>query len=65
MKQDAWKQPFFSNKMPACPLRGHWASFCVVDEMGDGKAYGGLPYHLQDSAGHQYAGRLNHAAHLA
>ncbi|MFC6339943.1 lipase family protein [Pseudomonas sp. CCM 7891] len=59
MKQNAWKQPFFSGKMPACHLRGHWASFCLVDELGDGKAYGGLPYTLHDSAGHQYYGRLN------
>ncbi|MBT2375297.1 lipase family protein, partial [Pseudomonas fluorescens] len=59
MKQDAWKQPFFSGKMPACLLRGHWASFCLVDEAGNGKVYGGLSYTLHDSAGRQYRGRLN------
>ncbi|WP_395608227.1 lipase family protein [Pseudomonas sp. B22129] len=59
MKQDAWKQPFFSDKMPACALKGHWASFCLVDETGSGKAYGGLPYTLYDSTGRQYDGRLD------
>ncbi len=59
MSQDAWKQPFFSNKMPACSLRGHWVSFCLVDELGSGKAYGGLPYKVYDSAGQSYNGRLN------
>lgn len=59
MKQDAWKQPFFSDKAPACSLRGHWASFCLVDELGDGKAYGGLPYTFYDSAGCEYFGRLD------
>ncbi|WP_448652100.1 lipase family protein [Pseudomonas fluorescens] len=58
MKQEAWKQPFFSSKMPACPLKGHWASFCLVDETGSGKAYGGLAYTIHDSAGQQYSGRL-------
>lgn len=59
MKQEAWKQPFFSSKMPACALKGHWASFCLVDETGNGKAYGGLAYTAHDSTGHQYNGRLN------
>src|SRR5471032_1249174 len=58
MSQDAWKQPFFSSKMPACALKGHWASFCLVDETGSGKAYGGLAYTVHDSAGQQYSGRL-------
>jgi hypothetical protein len=59
MKQDAWKQPYFSDNAPACSLRGHWASFCLVDEYGDGKAYGGLPYTFYDSAGREYSGRLD------
>jgi len=59
MKQDAWKHPFFSDQMPACALKGHWASFCLVDETGSGKAYGGLPYTIFDSAGRQYDGRLD------
>lgn len=58
MSQDAWKQPFFSSKMPACAVKGHWASFCLVDETGSGKAYGGLAYTVHDSAGQQYSGRL-------
>lgn len=59
MKLDAWKQPFFSARMPACALKGHWVSFCLVDEAGSGKAYGGLPYTLYDSTGCQYDGRLD------
>ncbi|MGR3890442.1 lipase family protein [Pseudomonas sp. 1152_12] len=58
MNQEAWKQPFFSSKMPACAVKGHWASFCLVDETGSGKAYGGLAYTIQDSTGQQYSGRL-------
>ena len=30
-------RPFFSSKMLACPLRGHFISFQLVDELGDGK----------------------------
>ncbi|MGU9818885.1 lipase family protein [Pseudomonas sp. LF135] len=59
MKQEAWKQPFFSGKTPACALKGHWASICLVDETGSGKPYGGLRYSIYDSAGQQYDGRLN------
>ena len=59
MNQEAWKQPFFSSKMPACPLKGHWASVCLVDETGSGKAYGGLVYTIQDTTGRRYNGRLN------
>lgn len=59
MKQDAWKQSFFSDSKPACSLRGHWVSFCLVDELGVGAAYGGLPYTVHDSAGQEYKGRLN------
>jgi pimeloyl-ACP methyl ester carboxylesterase len=59
MKQDAWKQQFFNDRMPACPLRGDWLSLGLVDETGSGKAYGGLLYTLQDSVGKQYRGRLD------
>ncbi len=59
MDQDAWKQPFFDGKMPACSLRGAWVSFNLVDETGDGKPYGGLPFTVCDSAGIQYQGRLD------
>lgn len=41
MKLDPRKQPFFSNKKPACSLREHWISFCLVDEFGAGSSYGG------------------------
>jgi hypothetical protein len=27
------------HKMLKCPLRGHWASFRLVDEHGDGKTW--------------------------
>ena len=59
MKMDARKQAFFSDIKPACALRGHWVSFCLVDELGVGGAYGGLPYTIHDSAGQEYKGRLN------
>ena len=59
MKLDARKQPFFSESGPACSLRGHWVSFCLVDELGIGASYGGLPYTVYDSAGQLYKGRLN------
>ncbi|NUU34982.1 lipase family protein [Pseudomonas sp. C2B4] len=50
---------FFSSKMLACPLRGHWTSFQLVDEFGDGKPYGGLSYTAVDSVGQAFSGRLN------
>ncbi|EIK67136.1 lipase, class 3 [Pseudomonas synxantha BG33R] len=59
MEHDAWKQQFFNDRMPACPLKGHWLTFCLVDETGSGKGYGGLPYTIYDGAGQQYRGRLN------
>ncbi|OIN47212.1 lipase [Pseudomonas azotoformans] len=59
MKMNARKQAFFSDSKPACSWRGHWVSFCLVDELGFGTAYGGLPYTVHDSAGQQYKGRLN------
>lgn len=59
MMQDAWKRAFFSDRMPACSLRGTWVSFCLVDETGSGKPYGGLPFTIYDSAGAPYEGRLN------
>ncbi len=59
MDLDARKQPFFSDSKPACALRGHWVSFCLVDELGVGTPYGGLRYTAHDSAGQQYKGRLN------
>ena len=59
MEQDAWKQQFFNDKMPACSLSGDWLTFCLVDEAGSGASYGGLPYTINDTAGQQYKGRLN------
>ena len=59
MEEAAWKQQFFNDRMPACSLNGGWLTFCLVDETGNGKSYGGLPYTLRDVAGQQYNGRLN------
>ena len=59
MYLDARKRSFFSDSAPACSLRGHWVSFCLVDELGVGATYGGLPYTVRDSVGQQYKGRLN------
>lgn len=42
-----------------CPLRGHWVSFRLVDEHGEGKPYAGLPYKLHDSQGQKYEGALD------
>ena len=42
-----------------CPLRGHWVSFRLVDEHGDGRPYAGLPYTLHDSQGQMYGGALD------
>lgn len=59
MCMDARKRSFFSDSTLACSLRGQWVSFCLVDEVGVGTMYGGLPYTVHDSAGQQYKGRLN------
>ncbi|MBF6029418.1 lipase family protein [Pseudomonas sp. P115] len=59
MKLDARKQSFFSDSKPACALRGDWVSFGLVDELGIGAVYGGLPYTVHDSAGQQHKGRLD------
>lgn len=59
MKLDAWKHAFFSERMPACALKGHWVSFRLVDMAGNGKAYGGLSFSVHDSSGRQYVGKLN------
>ncbi|MDC7816773.1 MULTISPECIES: lipase family protein [Pseudomonas] len=56
---DDWEKPSFSSKMLACPLRGQWISFQLVDEFGDGKPYAGLAYSLQDSAEQRYIGILD------
>lgn len=48
-----------SGKSEACPLRGDWISFQLVDENGDGKPYADLTYILQDSAHQQYIGVLD------
>jgi len=50
---------FFSGKMLACPLRGQWVSFRLVDEFGEGAPYGGLTYKVIDSEGQQYNGMLD------
>ena len=59
MAIDEWKKPFFDEKKPACPVRGCWLSFCLVDETGDGTPYGGLTYSVTDCIGHQSVGRLD------
>lgn len=52
-------KPTFSGNMFACPLKGHWFSFQLVDEFGDGTPYAGLAYTLQDSAEQKYTGVLD------
>lgn len=59
MEPKAPCKPLLSDKSKACPLRGDWISFQVVDETGDGKPYAGLSYVLQDSANQKYPGVLD------
>jgi pimeloyl-ACP methyl ester carboxylesterase len=59
MESKAPCKPLFGDKSQACPLRGDWISFQVVDETGDGKPYAGLSYVLQDSAHQKYPGVLD------
>jgi pimeloyl-ACP methyl ester carboxylesterase len=42
-----------------CPLRGHWTSFRLVDEHGEGKPYAGLAYRLVDRQSQEYSGVLD------
>jgi len=56
---DDMDKPAFSGKMFACPLKGHWFSFQLVDEFGDGTPYADLAYTLQDSAEQKYTGVLD------
>lgn len=56
---DTHEKPAFSTTMLACPLRGQWASFQLVDEFGNGKPFAGLNYQIQDSAEQQYIGTLD------
>jgi len=46
-----------------CPLRGHWVSFRLVNEHGDGKPYADLAYTLRDSQGEKYEGFLDGDGH--
>lgn len=52
-------RPAFSDNMLACPLKGSWISFQLVDEFGNGKPYAGLDFVLQDSAEQRYEGILD------
>ncbi|WP_339452680.1 hypothetical protein [Pseudomonas sp. EA_5y_Pfl2_R50] len=51
--------PMLSEQSEACPLRGDWISFQLVNENGDGKSYAGLAYVLSDSTHQQYIGVLD------
>lgn len=59
MESKAPCKPLLSDKSEACPLRGDWISFQVVDETGSGKPYAGLSYVLYDSALQKYPGVLD------
>ncbi|MFU6377213.1 lipase family protein [Metapseudomonas otitidis] len=43
----------------ACPKRGHWVSFRLIDEHGDGAPYAGLSYVVYDQQGEAYPGTLD------
>ncbi|MEX6500738.1 lipase family protein [Pseudomonas zhanjiangensis] len=53
--------PAKTNKVETldCPLRGHWISFRLVDEHGDGTPYAGLTFTLHDNQGQQIEGVLD------
>ncbi|MDO8403733.1 MAG: lipase family protein, partial [Pseudomonas sp.] len=59
MEPKASCKPLLGEKSQACPLRGDWISFQVVDETGSGKPYAGLAYVLVDSARQEYPGVLD------
>lgn len=42
-----------------CPLKGHWVSFQLVDEFGDGTPYAGLNYEFTDYEDMVYTGTLD------
>jgi len=44
----------------SCPLRGHWSSFRLVDEYGNGEPYAGLKFIAYDRQGQNYAGETDH-----
>ncbi|PAU59467.1 lipase family protein [Pseudomonas sp. PICF141] len=52
-------QPLLTDTKHACPLRGTWVSFQLVDESGNGKPYAGLAYKLVDSAEQSHEGILD------
>ncbi|WP_423359573.1 lipase family protein [Pseudomonas citronellolis] len=54
-----WERPFFSDRMPACPLRGDETRFQLVDEFGEGAPYAGLRYEATDMVGQVYSGLLD------
>jgi len=52
-------KPLLTDTKQACPLRGTWVSFQLVDESGDGKPYAGLAYKLVDSTEQSHEGTLD------
>ncbi|MCP2226683.1 lipase [Pseudomonas sp. FSL W5-0299] len=52
-------QPLLTDTKQACPLRGTWVSFQLVDESGNGKPYAGLAYKLVDSTEQSHEGILD------
>ncbi|MHC8405048.1 lipase family protein [Pseudomonas sp. TMB3-21] len=50
---------FMVGNIHACPLRGHWTSFQLVDEFGSGKPYAGLTYEITDYEDVVYTGKLD------
>jgi hypothetical protein len=48
-----------NSRMFTCPVQGKWTSFQLVDEMGEGQPYAGLPYQVIDSEGLAYTGKFD------
>ncbi|WP_415764109.1 lipase family protein [Pseudomonas sp. ZB1P45] len=57
------ESPLLVDQRRACPMRGEWISFRLVDEFGDTKSYAGLDYVLTDSEGTQHKGILDAEAY--
>ncbi|CAI3787340.1 hypothetical protein AHFPHNDE_00998 [Pseudomonas sp. MM227] len=50
-----------NNRIFTCPVQDKWTSFQLVDELGEGQPFAGLPYNVIDSEGHIYKGKLDAA----
>ena len=52
-------KPSMRGDIHVCPKKGHFSSFQLVDEMGDGQPYAGLAYEVIDTEHAVYTGTLD------